>query len=126
MAAYPQDFPLAESIEVVKILRKNEVKQKLPLFARNVWTLQGFAMKSTIGDPDSPVTAPSDGNLLPPIIPDPSLFAIKPDGFDPVEALDKLNAAFSGNDVQAQVTVPWKLILKWALEELVQVVASAA
>ncbi len=131
MTAYPQDYPLAESVEVVQIIRKNEVKQKLPLFARHLWTLQGFTMKATIGDPDSPVTAPTtpatDGNLLPPVTPDLSLFAVKPDNFDPVEALDKLNVAFSGDsDVQAQITVPWKLILKWALEELVQVIATAA
>ncbi len=131
MTAYPQDFPLAESVEVVQILRKNEVKLKLPLFARHLWTLQGYAMKATVGDPDAPVTAPTPvptaggGTLLPPTIPDLSLFSVKPDDFDPVEALDKLNVAFS-SEVAPQFIVPWKLILKWALEELVQVVATAS
>lgn len=117
MATYPQDFPLAESVEVVQILRQNKVAEKKAVFARHLWTLQGYAMKATLGDPDNP-TAKVD---LPP---DLSLFSVKPDGFDALVELEKLNTALSG-EVAAQVQVPWKLILKWALEELVTVVAAA-
>lgn len=117
MSVYPQDFPLAESVEVVQILRQSKVKEKLPLFSRHLWTLQGYAMKVTIGDPDNPEAKVED-------VPDLSLFAVKPDGFDAVGELEKLNAAFSGG-ATAQVQIPWKLILKWALEELVTVIAGA-
>lgn len=116
MSAYPTDFPLAESVEVVQILKQGKVAEKKALFARHLWTLQGYAMKATLGDPDNP-TAKVE-------IPDLSLFSVKPDGFDALVELEKLNTAFSG-EAAAQVQVPWKLILKWALEELVTVVAGA-
>ncbi len=116
MSAYPTDFPLAESVEVVQILKQGKVAEKKALFARNLWTLQGYAMKATLGDPDNPGVKIE--------VPDLSLFSVKPDGFDGAVELEKLNAALSG-DVTAQVMVPWKLLLKWALEELVTVVAGA-
>lgn len=119
MAAYPQDFPLAESVEVVQILRQGKVKEKLPLFSRNLWTLQGFAMKSTIGDPDNPSTPPT---------PDLSIFSMqKPENFDAVTELEKLNLSLSGPtpNPTPQALVPWTLILKWAIDELAALIASS-
>lgn len=115
MAAYPSDFPLAESVEIVQILRKGELAEKKTLFARNLWTLQGYAMKVTLGDPDNPNAAVLDVSDLNPL-------NMRPDGFDAVGELEKLNAVLSGVPT-AQIQVPWKLLLKWALEELVVVVA---
>lgn len=124
MAAYPKDFPLAESIELVSIIRQKQVKAKLPVFGRDLWTLQGFAMRSTLGDPDEPTTTPvpppteSGGGF--------SIFSVKPDEFDGIVALEKLNTNYSAGDIQKEFVIPWQLILKWALEELVTLVATAA
>lgn len=140
MSAYPTSFPLVESVELVQIIRQNLIKEKKAVFARHLWTLQGFAMKSLVGDPDAPVAVqpptatpapvpapanPSNPPLLPPIFGDLNLFKAEGDLDNEGAAvqLEKLNAYHSG-DLEAQAAVPWALILRWALKELAVVLAS--
>lgn len=110
MSAYPSDFPLAESVEIVQLVRQGKVKEKLALFAKNLWTLQGYAMKATIGDPDMPVAQSLE-------------CCSKPCGFDAIAELEKMNVA-AESGVTTQAMVPWKTILKWALDELVALLAA--
>lgn len=124
MTEYPSSFPLSESVEVVRIIRENQVMQQLPLFSYNIWVLQGFAMKTTIGDP---TRQPIQVNCVDPVAFTPNLnvtpkFIIKPDNFNAVEALEQINASHvNDTDIHVQFAVPWMLILKWALEELIKV-----
>lgn len=113
MAKYPSDFPLAESIEMVQILKQGKVIEKKALLARHLWTLQGYAMKATLGDPDNPGIEVELPNL--------ELFNVTE--FDAIVELEKLNTACLSGDIATQAQIPWKLLLKWALEELVTVVA---
>ena len=144
MSAYPTSFPLVESVELVQIVRQNQIKEKKAVFARHLWTLQGFAMKSLVGDPDAPAVAPtpapaplptgpapapaSPANppLLPPIFGDLGIFSAQSvEEFRPtaLDELEKLNAYHSGKPV-VQDNIPWAMILKWALQELAVVLAS--
>ncbi len=108
MTTYPKDFPLAESIELVQLVRQQKVKEELPKFAKNVWVLQGYAMKATIGEPG----AETPNVALP--------FAVKPSEFDAIAELEKLNA--NVDDVTTQAIIPWTLVLKWILDELIAIV----
>lgn len=120
MAAYPENFPLAEAMLVVEVVRKDHVQDRLPEFANAVWTLQGYAMRFALGDPIAQTQALPDEHV--------DLFAVRPDGFDAVAELEKVIALNRWEDdggAAAQISFPWQLLLKWALEELVMLVATA-
>ncbi len=118
MSSYPLNFPLSQAMEVVAIARQGKVKEKAAVFAHNLWVLQGFAQKTFVGDPDAPASGLSEtGGVL---VPDISLFAVE----DPVAALEKVIEQHQSDAVVAQASLPWGLILKWALNELVKVVTA--
>ncbi len=148
MSAYPVSFPLLESVELVQILRQNQVKEKKAVFARHLWSIQGFAMKSMIGDPDvvaitpptvttTPATPaipatpstpaiPATPPLLPPIFGDLGLFSAQNLAIQNslADELEKRNVSYTAGEFTAQLAVPWKLIFTWAVQELVVVLAS--
>jgi len=108
--SYPVDFPVAEGLEIVTIVRQGQVKAKLSTFSHRVWVLQGFAQKVGLGNPE-------DGSLGEPI-PDMSLLTSQ-GVTDPVDVLEKVCEAHKAG-VTAQFAVPWALLLKWALGELLK------
>lgn len=122
MVSYPKDFPLAETLELVALVRKGEVGAKKAEFGHKLWLVQGYAMKATLGDPvGDPVTGETgivDGGVV--LTP-----SAAPADFCAVEALEKLCADLQSGAVTAQGAIPWKEILRWALQELVVILATA-
>ncbi len=111
MVAYPNDLPVTEGLELVSIIRNNEIVAKKAKFAYNVWLLQGFVQKSIIGDPNSLTDISGGGGVV--LTP-----SAVPANFDPMTALEKACVAAQNGTPQAQFSVPWKEILMWALTEL--------
>lgn len=103
MVNYPESFPLEETKDVINAVRSGTVKENLPSFAHDLWVVQGFAQKSLIGDsgPDFSLTSQA-----------------APADFDAVEELDKLVKQVESDTPAAQLSVPWQLILSWALKQL--------
>ncbi len=114
MSLYPANFPVSEGFEVVAIVKAGEIVAKKDKFAYNLWLLQGFAQKTVFGEPGAPVTDIAWSS------------AVKPENFDAVNELEKICQAQKAGAVTSQSLIPWQLILKWALEELVKMVATAA
>jgi hypothetical protein len=115
--SYPKDFPLAETLELITIIRNGEVGAKKAQFGHNVWLIQGFAMRVTLGDPGTGLSETDAGVVLTP--------SAAPADFCAIEALEKVCANIQNGALTAQGAVPWKDILKWALQELVVVLATA-
>lgn len=108
MISYPTDFPVTESVQIVQIVRQGKSKEQLPLLAKSLWVIQGYAQGKMLGEAAS----------------DLSLFTV-PEDFDAIAVLEKLNAASEEGAVSIQFAVPWLLILRWALEELIEVLVTA-
>jgi hypothetical protein len=121
MSLYPKEFPIAQGLEIVTIAKQNQVKLKLPVFAYDLWVLQGYVQRTFVGDPDAPSPAPSNGGgVLTP--PDFTSLSVS----DPIAALEKVCNDYQTDAIAAEASVPWKTILIWALQELGKVVAEAA
>lgn len=116
-AVYPNDLPVAEALELVGFIRTGTAMANKKKFAYNVWLLQGFAQKSLVGDPFAAESeAPTGGVVLTP--------SSVPADFNVADELEKLCVSYQA-DAQAQLTVPWKQILQWALTELTTIVLAA-
>lgn len=115
MTSYPETLPMAEVLELVQVIRGGKAKENVPLVAHRLWVLQGFAMKSTLGDPNGgPDTTP----LFP--------FSVqKPEGFCALDVLEKhcKECQDEAVVVSQAVNVPWALIIKWAVDELIVLLA---
>lgn len=113
MVSYPKDLPMAEVLELIQIIRGGKAKENVGVVAHRLWVLQGFAMKATLGDPTGdPDTAP----LFP--------FNVeKPEGFCALDELEKHCLAHQDDAVVTQGVVPWGLIIKWAVNELIVLLA---
>lgn len=125
MENYPVDFPLAQALEIVSIVRQKKVKERMPVFAYDLWLLQGYTMRTVIGDPLAPPkipaipTATPNGGDAGVLIPDFTLFSAT----DPVATLEKLCDQYQNNAITAQTAVPWLMLLNWALDELSKLIA---
>lgn len=109
MTAYPKDLPMAETLGLIQVIRSGKAKENVATVAHGLWVLQGYAMRTTLGDPTSgPDTAP----LFP-------FSAAKPAGFCALDVLEKHCKDHQDDAVVTQGAVPWDLIIKWALQELV-------
>lgn len=113
---YPQDLPVAEGLEIVSIIRNNEIGTKKAKFGYDVWLLQGFLQKTLLGDPAVPAPLPNNGGIV--ITPQ-----VIPPSFDAVGSLEKLCLAHQAGTIDAQFAIPWKTILQWALTELSSIIA---
>lgn len=116
--AYPADLPISECLEIVSILRSGGIAAKKAKFAYDVWVLQGFAQKTILGDPTATLAAPPAPDVG--IVLTPSAV---PANFNVADELEKLCAG--AGDIQAQMAVPWKQILQWALSELGTILLAA-
>lgn len=108
MVDYPGSFPLDEIKSVIENVRNGTVRENIEAFAHDVWVLQGFAQKSIIGEePNFSLAAQS-----------------APEGFEPVKELEQLvaQAESDGETVAAQASVPWQLILQWAINYLLEII----
>ena len=118
MSAYPASFPIAESIELVKLVREGKVAEQKSLFAYDLWLVQGFVQKAALGEPGAAALA-AEPTLTP---------AAVPADFDAVAELEKFNgavAAVGADGVTPQFAVPWVAILQWALPELLKILAQS-
>jgi hypothetical protein len=111
---YPTDFPIAETLELVGFLRNGQIAAHKSKFAYNLWLLEGFALKSVLGDPFAPT--PTTDVVTPSAV---------PEGFNAADELEKLCQHHADGTFHAQVTVPWKKILQWAVTELGTILLAA-
>lgn len=102
---YPQSIPLNEIKIVIDLVRNGQVKSNLSAFAKNLWVVQGFAQKMLIGDGTGAAA------------PDFSLTA-QAAHFDAVSELEKFVAKAENGEAAAQISIPWDLIIQWALKYL--------
>jgi len=98
---YPTEFPIAEVVEVIEIIRGGQIGDQKEVFANDLWHIQGFAMGIIIGHPEAG-----------------SAYVSAQAEFDAVAELEKLVEAHKSNAVVAHASVPWLLILKWAMKLL--------
>lgn len=100
---YPEEFPLEEVKNIVNLLRNGAVRDNVATFAHDVWVTQGYGQRVLLGSPDP------DFSLSTQSVPSES---------DVVEALEKAAAQAEAGGPSAQASIPWELIVRWALEEL--------
>jgi hypothetical protein len=99
---YPESLPLDEIKNVVNLVRNGQVKEKVKEFAHDVWIVQGYAQGMIIGNPDVDFSLMSQS------------------AGDAVDALEKLAA--SEDTMEAQMAIPWQMILSWAVTKLLELV----
>jgi hypothetical protein len=129
---YPASLPLDAVQTIIDAIRDRTVVSDRANFAKAVWVLEGYALRSALGEPSStPAPAPAPAPAPPkPIAPTPPVIqATSP--LSDAEVLAHLETlvdpAFSfaeGPEGAAQALpaalalVPWRSILRWALEAL--------
>lgn len=94
---YPTTFPLEEAKHVITAIRAGTVGSELATLAKDVWTIQGYAMSMLIGNPVSSQAVE----------------------VDPVAALEKVVASHE-NGATAQAVINWSQVAQWAANLLIQ------
>jgi len=110
MTPYPTELPTDAINLIVADIRNGTVGSDRAAFAKAVWELQGFGLKSTFGDP-SPVHAMAAG---------PVEDLTNEQVADHLERLLTPAFAFTGSGTLSTIAavvaaLPWRAILKWAL-----------
>ncbi len=98
MVDYPTSIPIGEVTQVISLIKNKTVGDNLKLFAQCVWNIQGYAQYCLLGDGS------------------PGFIVQSAKGQDPLAELEKLTA----DGVSAQVAIPWELIVKYLLDELLK------
>lgn len=92
--SYPDGIPYSEIKAVLDIVRSGNLKASAASLAYNAWVVQGYAQKMVFGDPTMLLSAQSAA--------------------DPLEVLNKI--AESEGQLEAQLSIPWDVILKYAAQ----------
>lgn len=106
---YPQNLPLQEFKSVIDLVRNGQVKNNVAVFAKNVWVVQGFSQKMLLGD--------GSGSA---VTPDFSLTSQSATSFDAIGELEKFVAKVENGEAAAQISLPWDLVLQWAINYLLE------
>jgi hypothetical protein len=97
---YPDSFPIESIKAVIDAVKDGSAEGDVKVLAYHAWVVQGYAQKALVGEASS-----SDEITL--------LSAEDVDA-NQADALDALEAAVS-DEPQAQVTLPWNIILPFLL-----------
>lgn len=110
MTPYPASLPLDDVQLIIDDIRggTSKIVGDKAKFAKAIWDVLGYALKSVLGDP-SPVTGLQS---MPPVL------ASAPDLSDAevAEHLERLLPHMAG--VCDGIPIPWTSILKWAIKAL--------
>ena len=101
--SYPSSVPFSEIKTVLDIARSGNIKDNAASLAYNAWIVQGYAQKMVFGEPMMLLSAQSAA--------------------DPIEVLEKLAA--SEGQMEAQVSIPWDVIIKYAAQLVVTALQAA-
>ena len=105
MFNYPGDFPFTEAKNVIDIVRSGNLMDKKESLAHDAWVVQGYAQSMLIGTPTA--LAAQATNL-------------KTAEIEPLAALEKVVADAESGTINAQIAIPWAIILKYVIELLLQ------
>lgn len=92
--SYPTSIPFSEIKTILEIVKSGNIKAGATSLAYNAWIVQGYAQSCVFGDP--------------------SMLLSRQSAADPVDVLEKLAA--SEGQVEAQLSIPWDVILKYTAQ----------
>jgi hypothetical protein len=118
---YPSELPLVEIQTLIAILRSQEVVTKKSRFAHALWVVQGYAQSKLLGSDANfdlvtqSATACCSGGCGSQSAPVPLQDL----------ALEQLQKAVDSSDgLSAQAIIDWKIVLKFAVEKLLEYLLS--
>lgn len=97
MIAYPESVPFEEVKVVLSIAKSNAFTGRMPEFMQNLWVVQGYAQKQMFGSVNN------------------SLLMRSSNAVDPIAVLEQLAAQADSEDISAQISIPWNIVLPWLL-----------
>lgn len=106
---YPAEFPIDNIRGIVDGVRNGNISENLDKFGYDVWVVQGFAQKALLGDPNA--DGGGDGGDGPGFV---LMSAADVDDEAALQALESL----ASDAPQAQVDIPWDLILSFLFKLL--------
>lgn len=113
MIAYPNTLPTKEIQDVISTIMSRNFVTNGQQFAKDVWTILGYALEQTTGEIPTTFGAVGASNIATPT---------------DEEACQMLQSAVDSQNpgaVQA-LNINWKAILQWGLQLLASLVAGAA
>ena len=105
MFNYPGDFPFTEAKNVIDIVRSGNLMDKKESLAHDAWVVQGYAQSMLIGTPTALAAQAVD---------------LKATEIEPLAALEKVVADAASGTINAQIAIPWAIILKYVIKLLLQ------
>lgn len=118
---YPAELPLAEIKTLITVIKNQEIVTKKSLFAHALWVVQGYAQSKLLGSDanfDLVTQAASEGCC------GGGCNAAQSLQDSALSQLEKAAAAADG--LTPQALIDWKIILKFAVEKLLEYLLSQA
>ena len=103
---YPDSLPLTEIRNVLDIVKSGDIKGRVQDLMHDAWVLQGYLQKQMIGSPS---------NLL----------LARQSSEDPIAVLENAVVQAETNELTAQISVPWSIVLPWLLKLIAQAAEAA-